>query len=131
MTIESKGEIPEPLRPLMGDWVFGCDVCQMVCPWNRFASPDVDPKLAGQGILHQPNLAEEILLSPEGFNRKFKNSPIQRAKRRGYLRNIAIAISNTCNPDMIPALEQSLKDPEPLIRQHAQWALEQVKGKKE
>ncbi len=131
LTIELKGEIPESLRPPMDNWIFGCDICQMVCPWNRFASPDVDPQLAGQGIPHQPSLAEEILLSTEEFNRKFKASPIQRTKRRGYLRNIAVSIGNSGDLDMIPMLERSLRDPEPLIRQHAQWSLEQIKGKME
>jgi len=127
LTIELKSEIPEPLRRLMDNWIFGCDVCQTVCPWNRFASQDVDPRLAGPGIHRQPNLAEEIMLSPEGFNHAFKTSSIRRAKRRGYLRNVAIAIGNSGNPGMIPILERFLQDPEPLIRQHAQWALEQIK----
>jgi len=131
LTIELKGEIPLVLRPLLGNWIFGCDICQMVCPWNRFASSDVEPQFTSQDIAIQPMLAEEILLSQDMFNHKFRTSPIRRARRRGYLRNIAVAIGNACEPASIPAIEQIQQDPEPLIRQHARWALEQIKGKME
>jgi epoxyqueuosine reductase len=99
----------------------------MVCPWNHFALADVDPKLTNQEIAFQPDLAEEILLSQDSFNRKFDASPIQRAKRRGYRRNIIVAIGNSGDSSGITTLEQFQQDPDPLIREHAQWALDRIK----
>jgi epoxyqueuosine reductase len=127
LTIELKDEIPADLREMIGEWVFGCDVCQQVCPWNRFAAENGDPAFAPRQGLPQPNLAEELSLTPEAFNQKFKNSPVKRAKRRGYLRNVAVALGNSGDPAAAPALERALDDPEPLIRSHAAWALEKLK----
>jgi epoxyqueuosine reductase len=129
LTIELKDDIPADLRPLLGDWVFGCDVCQTVCPWNRFASPQGDASSRPRLEVPFPNLIHEIDLSPEAFNRKFKDSPVKRAKRRGYLRNVAIALGNTQNTKAIPALESALEDSEPMVREHAAWALENIKKK--
>ena len=130
LTIELKGSIPSEVRPQMGSWVFGCDICQLVCPWNlRFARKDneVDPALAAQPGIPQPNLLEELSLTAQEFKHKFKGSPIQRAKRRGYLRNVSVALGNAHDPAAIPALTQSLmEEPEPLIRSHAAWALGQI-----
>ena len=93
LTIEQKGVIPVDLRPLIGDWVFGCDVCQQVCPWNqRFALTDGDASFEPRPGIPRPDLIQELSLSPKAFNRKFKGSPIKRTKRRGYLRNVSIAI---------------------------------------
>jgi epoxyqueuosine reductase len=134
LTIELKGPIPADLRPQIGDWVFGCDVCQQVCPWNlRFApspqEPPVVAPLAARPGLPQPDLVEELSLAPQAFNRKFKGSPLKRAKRRGYLRNVAVALGNRHAPRAVPALVQNLAgDPEPLVRSHAAWALGQVGG---
>jgi epoxyqueuosine reductase len=134
LTIELKGPIPPEERPQMGDWVFGCDVCQQVCPWNlRFApSPEEPPAVEPLGArpgLPQPDLIEELSLTPQAFNRKFKGSPVQRAKRRGYLRNVAVALGNRNDPRAVPALAKSLaEDPEPLVRSHAAWALGQIGG---
>ncbi|HEX8990292.1 MAG TPA: tRNA epoxyqueuosine(34) reductase QueG [Anaerolineales bacterium] len=125
LTIELKDKIPDDLRPALGDWIFGCDVCQSVCPWNRFAGAG-DPGLAVTPDSVQPDLPRELQLSPEEFNRKFKNSPVRRAKRRGYLRNAAVALGNTGTPDDLPTLEQALRDPEPLVREHAAWAIDQI-----
>jgi epoxyqueuosine reductase len=132
LTIELKGPIPPDLRPQMGDWVFGCDVCQQVCPWNlRFAPaphqpPAVEPLAARPG-LPLPDLVEELSLSPQAFNRKFKGSPVKRAKRRGYLRNVAVALGNSRDRRTVPALAESLAgDSEPLVRLHAAWALGQI-----
>ena len=126
LTIELKDDIPEELRPLMQDWFFGCDFCQQVCPWNRFSSqadPAFDPTL-------QHGERSELLLSSVGFNQRFKKSPVRRAKRRGYLRNLAVAIGNNGNINDIPILEQALQDEEPLVRKHAAWAIYNIKGKK-
>lgn len=130
LTIELKGAIPVDLRPPMGDWVFGCDVCQQVCPWNeRFADPQGDPGLAPRPEVAEPDLIAELALSPEEFNRKFKGSPVKRAKRRGYLRNVAVALGNSGSPAAVPALARALQDePEPLVRSHAAWALGRIGG---
>ena len=126
LTIENKGEIPVELRPQMGKWAFGCDVCQVVCPWNRFASKEYDESLAPNPDLPRPNLSAELLLTPQEFNQKFKGNPVLRARRRGYLRNVATALGNIGHTAEIPALEEALQDNEPLIRQHAEWALKQI-----
>lgn len=125
LTIELKGPIPAPLRPALGAWVFGCDICQEVCPWNvRFAAPEGDPAFAPRAGVPRPELQAELALDPAAFNRKFKGSPVERAKRRGYLRNVAVALGNAGDPAAIPALAQALhNDPEPLVRGHAAWAL--------
>ncbi len=125
LTIENKGPIPAALRSKMGDWVFGCDICQMVCPWNlRFAAPEGHPALAPRPGIPRPILRKELRLTPQEFNRKFHRSPVLRAKRRGYLRNIAVALGNQADPETIPDLAQTLEsEPEPLVRAHAAWAL--------
>jgi len=127
LTIELKDDIPKELRPLLGDWVFGCDVCQMVCPWNRFATDTVEGALSPRPDAPRPNLIRELELTPEAFNRKFKNSPIKRVKRRGYLRNAAVAAGNSGDENTIPALEKAGKDHEPTVREHANWALAKVR----
>jgi epoxyqueuosine reductase len=128
LTIELKEEVPEDLRPWMGGWVFGCDVCQQVCPWNRFAQ-EPDKAFAAREGIPLPVLGEEMRLSQEDFSRKFKRSPVKRAKRRGYLRNAAVAIGNAGDAAALPALEEALTDPEPLVREHAAWAIARIKEK--
>jgi epoxyqueuosine reductase len=129
LTIENKGPIAAELRGKMGDWVFGCDICQTVCPWNeRFASPAGDPALAPRSGIPRPVLREALRLTPQEFNRKFRGSPILRAKRRGYLRNAAVALGNSQDLAAVPDLVQTLHDePEPLVRAHAAWALGQLR----
>ncbi len=128
LTIENKGTIPAELRSQTGDWVFGCDICQSVCPWNlRFAAPEGHPALAPRPGVPRPVLRKELRLTPQEFNRKFRHSPIQRAKRRGYLRNIAVALGNQPDPAAVPALVETLEnEPEALVRAHAAWALGQM-----
>jgi len=130
LTIELKGSIPPDLRPQIGSWVFGCDVCQEVCPWNRrFATPDGDPAFAPRRDLPAPDLTQELSLTPQEFNLRFKGSPVKRAKRRGYLRNVAVGLGNLGNASAVPALAQALlKDPVPLVRSHAAWALGRIGG---
>ena len=126
LTIELKGTIPPELRSQMGEWVFGCDLCQQVCPWNRFATSEVD-KAFDHPVPPAVNLVDELRLSGEEFKRKYDHSPVMRAKRRGYLRNVAVALGNLHNTEAIPALAQALMvDQEPLIRAHAAWALGQI-----
>jgi epoxyqueuosine reductase len=128
LTIENKAETPEELRPLIGNWVFGCDICQMVCPWNiRFAPENGDPAFMPRLELPNPLLARELTLTSQEFNQKFKDSPLKRAKRRGYLRNVAVAAGNSGKTELLPALEQAQTDEEPLVREHAQWAAIQIK----
>jgi epoxyqueuosine reductase len=128
LTIELKEDIPEELRPLMGGWVFGCDVCQQVCPWNRFA-PGPDPAFEAREDIPLPVLRAEMKLSPEEFNRKFKESPVKRAKRRGYLRNAAVALGNTGDPAAIQVLEEAKQHDEPMVQRHAEWAIRKIQGK--
>lgn len=123
LTIENKGEIPEELRPPMQNWIFGCDICQQVCPWNRFSQP-AEPALETKIPL--PVLTSDLLLLSSEFNQRFKKSPIARAKRRGYLRNLAVAVGNTGNAKDLPILEQAAQDDEPLIRDHAKWAIKKI-----
>jgi epoxyqueuosine reductase len=99
----------------------------MRCPWNRFAAPDGDPAFNPREYISQPTLIRELELSAKDFNRKFKDSPIQRAKRRGYLRNVAVVLGNQGQPEVIPALEKALKDAEPMVRNQAAWAIERIR----
>lgn len=128
LTIELKDAIPVDLRSQIGAWVFGCDICQQVCPWNRRAGFDMAPS-EGSGAAQFPNLIGELSLSAEEFNRKFKGRPQKRARRRGYLRSVAVALGNSGERDAVPALAQALcDDPEPLVRAHAAWALGNLGG---
>jgi epoxyqueuosine reductase len=129
LTIENKGEIPAEFRDKMVDWIFGCDICQQVCPWNRFAIQRVDESFAPQPGTSKPDLIQSLALSPHDFNRLFKHSPIKRSKRHGYLRNISIALGNTGDEKAIPALKKALTDPEPLVREHASWAIRVLEEK--
>jgi epoxyqueuosine reductase len=114
----------------MSDWVFGCDICQQVCPWNlRFASGHGDPAFAPRPGVPHPDLIAELKLSPAQFNLKFKHSPVKRSKRRGYLRNVAVALGNLGDKAAIPSLIDVLgTEPEPLVRMHVAWALGRLGG---
>jgi len=130
LTIEYRESLPDDLRPLLGEWVFGCDICQQVCPWNqRFGKHDqLDQAFLPRQEIQHPELTEELQLSQEEFSRKFRGSPLKRSKRRGYLRNIAVALGNQAREDAVPVLQRALRDPEPLIREHAAWALGEIGG---
>jgi len=123
LTIELKEDIPTELRDKMGNWIFGCDVCQRVCPWNRFAG-EGDPSFGHQDPLH--SLTDELVISTQEFNQRFKRSPVKRARRRGYLRNVAVALGNTGDMHVLPVLQNALNDEEPLVREHAKWAIEKI-----
>jgi epoxyqueuosine reductase len=123
LTIELKDDIPNDLRPFVKDWVFGCDICQQVCPWNRFSGP---ADAAFEQAIQLPVLDSEILLTPREFNQRYGHTPIQRAKRRGYVRNVTVAIGNRGNPADIPSLERALDDPEQIVRDHARWAIARI-----
>jgi len=122
-TIENRGAIARELRSKLGNWIFGCDICNDVCPWNDLAADDGSTDLV-------PRLPELLALNDEEFGRRFTNSAVKRAKRRGLLRNVAVALGNTRNPDAAAPLVRALEtEPEPLIRSHAAWALGQIGGR--
>ncbi len=127
LTIELKGPIPLELRPLMGNRIFGCDICQEVCPWNRkFGKPSEESAYESSLQTDGPNLVDLMAMSEEEFSIRFSGSPIKRAKRRGLLRNVAVALGNWGRREAVPALARALDDPEPLIRGHSAWALGQI-----
>ena len=127
-TIELKGAIPTEYRSAMGDRVFGCDDCQDVCPWNRRAPVTGHSAFMPRPWNEMPGLIELLGLTTEEFRTRFRGSPIKRTKRRGLLRNAAVALGNTKDPGAVPALTDSLGDDEPLVRGHAAWALGNVGG---
>jgi epoxyqueuosine reductase len=129
LTIENKGPIPVEFRRAMGDRVFGCDDCLDACPWNRFAVVSREAALQPrEEILRRP-LRDFLSLDPRQFQQLFRGSPILRAKRRGFLRNVCVALGNTGSPADLPALEQALTDGEPLVREHARWAIEEIRAR--
>ena len=127
LTIELKGSIPEELRPLIGDRVYGCDECLDVCPWNRFARTTrearflAQPEETGRDALHA--LLE---ISQPEFKRRFAKSPILRVKRRGLLRNVCVVLGNIGTADDLPALRRAEQHEEPLVREHAAWAVREI-----
>ena len=124
LTIEHKGSIPEPLRPLMGNWVYGCDVCQMVCPFNRFAPETHEPAFVAPDVDRIAPLLEDLLaLTPQTFAARFGGSPIARIKRDRLVRNACVAAGNWRGAEVVPLLEALLADESPLVREHAAWAL--------
>lgn len=129
LTIELKDAIPEPLRPLIGNRIYGCDDCLAVCPWNRFAREGQLMKSARREDLSQPVLLELLTLDAAAFKVLFAGTPILRTKRRGLLRNVCVALGNVGDPTALPALEKAALDPEPLIAEHASWALRQIRGR--
>ncbi len=125
LTIEHKGSIPEPLRPLIGGRIYGCDGCAAACPWNRFAQVSRESAFkARAGVKLTPR--ELLALSGDQFRAVFRGSPIMRIKRRGLLRNVCVALGNTGTRVDLPALETAVRDPEPLIAEHAAWAIARI-----
>jgi len=123
LTIEHRGAIPVALRPAIGDWIFGCDVCQEVCPWNRFAPPAREARLHARD-LDGWTLERFLSLDEPSFQGLFADSPIRRTGRDGFLRNVCVALGNRGDADAVPALAWALaEDPSPLVRAHAAWAL--------
>lgn len=129
LTIELKGWIPRELRPLMGNWVYGCDVCQEVCPFNRFARPTGEPAFYPVAPdVAAPPLLDILGLDDETFGRRFDRSPIKRIKRVRLVRNACVAAGNWGSPAAVPALLPLLADANPLVRGHAAWALHRIGG---
>jgi epoxyqueuosine reductase len=123
LTIELRGSIPTDLRAGMGDWVFGCDVCQDVCPWNRRAPESQESDFRPLAKMNPIELAELFDLDEAAFRMRFRHTPLWRAKRRGLLRNAAIVLGNCPHPPALPALIRGLNDDEPLIRGACAWSL--------
>jgi epoxyqueuosine reductase len=129
LTIELKGWMPRHLRPLVGNHIFGCDICQEVCPYNVKANATAEAAFGPRPGLYAPQLIPLLSLGAAEFRRRFRGSPILRAKRRGFLRNVAVALGNIKSREAIPALMNALDDGEPLVRGHAAWALGQIGSK--
>ncbi len=129
LTIEYKGAIPFELRPLMGNWVYGCDVCQEVCPFNRFALESQEAAFSPVDWEQAaPPLVELLALSADTFQQRFARSPIKRIKRERLVRNACVAAGNWRGEAAIPHLEALLNDDSALIREHAGWALDQFRA---
>jgi len=128
LTIELRDSIPKELRPKMGNLIFGCDICQEVCPWNSKATPTTELAFRPRKGNLAPELLSLIGMTQAEFSKRFKGSPIKRTKRRGFLRNVIVAIGNWKSRTAIPALSNAMTDDEPLIRGHAAWALGQIGG---
>ena len=124
LTIEHRGPIPEDLRPGIGPWAFGCDDCQTACPWNRRAPVTREPELRPAGDLEA--LTALLELDDAGYRARFRGSAITRAKRRGFLRNVAIALGNRGDRAAIPALRRAAGDLDPVVSEAARWALDQL-----
>jgi len=131
LTIELKGAIPEELRPLIGNRIYGCDDCLAVCPWNRFAREGSLMKAHERADLATPELLELLALDEAGFKRRFAGTPILRTKRKGLLRNVCVALGNIGDASALPALERAAMDPEPLIAEHARWGAGRVRARME
>jgi len=130
LTIELKGSIPIELRRSMGEWVFGCDICQQVCPWNnRFAQITHEPAFTPLPFLAHASLSNLLGLTQESFRNHLRGSALERTKWRGILRNTAIFAGNHPDSHYIPILTKLLlENPEPIVRSHAAWALGRIGG---
>ncbi|MCX7005804.1 MAG: tRNA epoxyqueuosine(34) reductase QueG [Kiritimatiellaeota bacterium] len=131
LTIENKGAIPEEMRPRMGRWIFGCDECQTSCQWPVVSGHALDETKLHAAFRFQPEIStprldELLALDERAFRERFAGTPLARAKRRGLLRNAAVALGNSGSPAARPALERAAVDPEELIRTHAIWALQRL-----
>ncbi len=124
LTIELKSDISEELRPGLGDWLFGCDICQEVCPWNRHAPATKAPW--SREDLASLDPVELLGLTAEQFRARFRDTPLLRTKRRGLLRNAALVLGNQGDAKTLPALYRALDDVEPLVREAARWAIDKI-----
>jgi epoxyqueuosine reductase len=126
LTIENKGPIPEEFRTAIGNRIFGCDTCMDVCPWNRFAKISRQAHFQARKELFRHRLRDFLALDTESFRALFARSPIKRVKLPGFLRNVCVALGNTGTPDDLPALEQTARHHDPLVVEHAQWAIGKI-----
>ena len=129
LTIEHRGSIPEDLRPAIGDRIFGCDDCLAACPWNRFAREGSILRAHHRADLARPDLVEWLELDDAAFKSRFAGTPLLRTKRRGLLRNVCVALGNVGDARALPALRRAALDPEPLIAEHAAWAIGRIESR--
>ena len=129
LTIEHRGSIPEDLRPAIGDRIFGCDDCLAACPWNRFAREGSILRAHHRADLTRPDLIEWLELDDAAFKSRFAGTPLLRTKRRGLLRNVCVALGNVGDARALPALRRASLDPEPLIAEHAAWAIGRIESR--
>jgi epoxyqueuosine reductase len=128
LTIEHDGEIPLDMRPLIGTRIFGCDDCQDVCPWNRFAVPTQDPSFQPRPDQQAPELIPLLGLDESAFRSRYEGTALRRAGRNRFVRNVAVALGNAGDPRALPALERAAAhDPDPHVREHAAWAIEKIR----
>ena len=126
LTIELKGAIPEDLRPAIGNRIFGCDDCLAACPWNRFAREGNLMKSFARSDLSEPSLLNLLSLDDAEFKKLFAETPLLRTKRRGLLRNVCVALGNVGDSEALPSLRKAADNREPLVAEHARWAIEQI-----
>jgi len=131
LTIELKGSIPVELRGAIGNRIFGCDDCLAVCPWNRFAREGNLMRHHARPEIAEPDLLELLALDDQGFQRRFEGTPILRIRRRGLLRNVCVALGNVGAAAALPALEKAVHERDPLIGEHAYWAIDQIQKRSE
>jgi len=129
LTIEVKDAIDPDLRPLMGRHVFGCDICQDVCPWNRKRAVQGPPAFEPRDSNLAPSFEELAALSLEEFQVRFRKNPVKRAKRRGLLRNVAVALGNAGTEEQLVLFERLLEDDDPVVREHAIWGRERLRAR--
>ena len=129
LTIEHKGPIPEEFRVAIGDRIYGCDACLEVCPWNKFAVKSRQAIFHARDAVFEHRLRDFLDLDVEGFRLLFAKSPIKRIKLPRFLRNVCVALGNTGTAEDLPALEKAALDPDPLVAEHAQWAVGQIRGR--
>ena len=130
LTIEHKGSIPLEFRSRIGARIYGCDDCLAACPWNRFAREGSLMRPHRREGLAAPELVELLSQDEPGFRSRFAGTPMLRTKRRGLLRNVCVALGNIGDTSVLPALERAASDPEPLIAEHAAWAIEEIDRRK-
>jgi len=129
LTIENKGAIPEEFRRAMGDRIYGCDDCLDVCPWNRFAKESREISFQARPEIFSHTLRDFLEMDDEMFRKVFAKSPIKRIKRARFLRNVCVALGNTGTEADLMVLEKSAADPDPLISEHAAWAIDEIKSR--
>lgn len=132
LTIEKRGTVPEELRPAMGHHIFGCDICQDVCPWNNKtgnAPPTSLPEFQPQKQLYHPELRGLAQMDEETYRSVFRGSPVKRAKYAGLRRNVAIAMGNSGNKGFLPELQEIAEDGDPVVAEHAGWAIRKLNDK--